>query len=135
MSSFVNLMDIVYPVGTVFHSFSNVSPATRFGGTWEQITDKFLYGSTSSGDTGGENTHTLTINEMPSHNHNSGSFYQVYYASTSDYDHTSSWDNRHNSSSFDTSYTGGGNLTTICQLILPVIFGGERLNLKAGGML
>ena len=128
-------MDIVYPVGTVFHSFSNISPATRFGGTWEQITEKFLYGSTSSGDTGGENTHTLTISEMPSHNHDSGEVRMLLFASTSDYSHTTNWSNNHNGSSFLTSYTGGGNLTTICQLILPVIFGGERLNPKAGGML
>ena len=108
MSSFVNLMDIVYPVGTVFHSFSNISPATRFGGTWEQITEKFLYGSTSSGDTGGENTHTLTISEMPSHNHDSGEVRMLLFASTSDYSHTTNWSNNHNGSSFLTSYTGGG---------------------------
>lgn len=43
-----------------------------FGGTWEQIKDKFLLsaGDTySAGKTGGEATHTLTIKEMPNHNH------------------------------------------------------------------
>lgn len=37
MSSFVNLMDIVYPVGSIYMSTSSISPATRFGGTWNQI--------------------------------------------------------------------------------------------------
>jgi microcystin-dependent protein len=41
-----------------------------YGGTsWEQIVDRFLYGSDNAGSTGGEVTHTLTINEMPSHTH------------------------------------------------------------------
>lgn len=41
-------------------------------GTWEQVTDRFLLAAGSSyaaGSTGGAATHTLTINEMPSHNH------------------------------------------------------------------
>jgi len=43
-----------------------------FGGTWEQIADRFLLAAGSSytaGNTGGEATHTLTVAEMPSHNH------------------------------------------------------------------
>ena len=43
-----------------------------FGGTWEQIKDKFLLsaGDTySAGETGGEATHTLTIDEIPPHFH------------------------------------------------------------------
>lgn len=64
--------DDVYPVGSIYLSVNNVNPSTLFGGTWEQIKDKFLLGAGdtySSGSTGGESTHTLTINEMPSHSH------------------------------------------------------------------
>lgn len=64
--------DDVYPVGSIYLSVNNVNPSTLFGGTWEQIKDKFLLaaGNTySNGDTGGEATHTLTVNEIPSHNH------------------------------------------------------------------
>lgn len=52
-------------------SVNSTSPATLFGGTWEQIKDTFLLGSGSYtlGTTGGEKEHTLTIDEMPSHNH------------------------------------------------------------------
>ena len=61
-----------YPVGSIYLSVNNVNPGTIFGGTWEQIKDKFLLacGSTyANGSTGGEATHQLTVNEMPSHNH------------------------------------------------------------------
>jgi hypothetical protein len=62
----------IYPVGAIYVSVSSTSPATLFGGTWEQIEDTFLLasGSTySAGSTGGEATHKLTVNEMPSHTH------------------------------------------------------------------
>ena len=53
-------------------STSSTNPSTLFGGTWEQIKDRFLLceGTTyKAGTTGGEATHRLTIDEMPSHNH------------------------------------------------------------------
>lgn len=43
-----------------------------FGGTWTQIKDKFILAagdSYSVNTTGGEKTHTLTKEEMPSHDH------------------------------------------------------------------
>lgn len=66
------LIDVIYPVGSIYMSFNSTSPATLFGGTWVQITDRFLYCANSSGTTGGENSHTLTESEMPSHTHPSG---------------------------------------------------------------
>ena len=67
------IVDIVYPVGSIYMSASSTSPATLFPGTtWTQIQDTFLLaaGSTyAAGATGGEATVTLTGNEMPSHRH------------------------------------------------------------------
>lgn len=66
-------LPMVYPVGSIYMSVNNTNPATLFGfGVWEQIKDTFLLsaGDTyTAGNTGGEATHTLTINEMPTHNH------------------------------------------------------------------
>lgn len=59
-----------YPVGSLYMSADATSPAGLFGGTWEQIKDKFILaaGDTyAAGSTGGEASHTLTINEIPSH--------------------------------------------------------------------
>lgn len=67
-----NVFDIIYPVGSIYMSVNESDPSTLFGGTWEQIKDTFLL---SAGDiyevgaTGGEATHTLTVEEMPKHTH------------------------------------------------------------------
>ena len=61
-----------YPIGSIYLSVNDTSPASLFGGTWEKIQDRFLLASGSSyslGATGGEKEHTLTWNEMPNHNH------------------------------------------------------------------
>ena len=65
----------VYPVGSIYMSVNSTNPSTLFGGTWEQLKDRFLLaaGNTySAGSTGGEATHTLTVNEIPSHSHRVG---------------------------------------------------------------
>lgn len=62
----------VYPVGSIYLSVDNTDPAALFGGTWERIGGRFLLGADSTyaaGSTGGEAEHTLTIDEMPKHNH------------------------------------------------------------------
>ena len=71
----------IYPIGSIYMSVNNVDPSTIFGGTWQQIKDRFLLacGDTyNNGETGGDanhtpsgtvGNHTLTVNEMPAHNH------------------------------------------------------------------
>lgn len=76
-------LDTVYPVGAVYMSDNPTSPASLFGGSWTQITGKFLLSSddvltngvvTTAGtyhvnSTGGEVTHQLTQGELPQHQH------------------------------------------------------------------
>ena len=66
-------LKIVYPVGSIYMSISDVSPNALFGfGTWEQIKDTFLLCAGDSypvGSVGGESEHILTVDEMPSHAH------------------------------------------------------------------
>ncbi len=75
-------LDEVYPIGSIYITANDhQNPAKIFGGTWERIEDKFLLGAGKSyagGAEGGEVTHTLTVDEMPYHNH-------AYRASTSTY--------------------------------------------------
>lgn len=69
MSNYVNLLDIIYPVGSVFISNTSISPASTIGGTWTKLdSDTFICCGTPN-TTGGTNSIRLTINQMPSHNH------------------------------------------------------------------
>lgn len=66
------LLDIVWPVGSVYLSAAATSPQTLFGGTWQRIEDRFLLAAGDSyplGSTGGEAQHALTAAELPQHTH------------------------------------------------------------------
>ena len=56
------LRDVFYPVGALYISTKSTSPATLFGGSWTQITDRFLvaHGSTYTG-TGGAASYALSV--------------------------------------------------------------------------
>jgi hypothetical protein len=57
-----------YPVGAIYTSVDKTSPASLFGGTWQQIKDVFLLaaGDTyAAGSTGGSATVTLTESNIP----------------------------------------------------------------------
>lgn len=65
-------LDQVYPVGSIYMSINSTDPSTLFGGSWTRLKDTFLLASGdtyANGSTGGEATHTLTTDEMPSHTH------------------------------------------------------------------
>ena len=68
-----DLLNKVYPVGSIYMSVVNVSPASFLGGTWQAIEQgRMLMAAGSSwqaGATGGAAYHTLTVAEMPAHNH------------------------------------------------------------------
>ena len=65
--AYVNLGQIIYPIGAIFASASPISPSSIFGGTWSQITgDACLMAGTAIGNTGSKK---ITIAQMPSHNH------------------------------------------------------------------
>lgn len=67
-----SLLTLIYPVGSIYMSVNNVSPAVFLGGTWEAMTNRFLVGAGGAygvNTTGGEESHVLSIHEMPSHGH------------------------------------------------------------------
>ena len=73
----IELMKLVFPIGSTYITQTNTNPSTilKFG-TWERVKGKVLVGLDEDdadfneiGKTGGEKTHTLTIDEMPAHNH------------------------------------------------------------------
>ena len=71
-----SLLDIFYPVGTYYEtSDADFDPNTSWGGVWRLDSQgRVTVAQDSStfatiGGTGGEEKHTLTISEMPSHSH------------------------------------------------------------------
>lgn len=53
-------------------SVNSTSPSTLFGGTWQQIQNRFLFsagGSYGVNNTGGSYNETLNANQIPSHTH------------------------------------------------------------------
>lgn len=67
----LSVVDLIYPVGSIYMSVNSADPGTLFGGTWQQIKDRFLLsaGDTyAAGNTGGSAKATL-----PYHTHTVGS--------------------------------------------------------------
>ena len=100
-----------YPVGSIYQSLDSTSPATLFGGTWQEITGRFLLahdGSHPAASTGGEFSHTLTVDEMPSHNHAAGYGIQfITSGSPAVWDIATGGTNYH--AAANTASTGGSN--------------------------
>lgn len=90
--------DTIYPIGSIYISVNSTNPKDLFGiGTWEQIQGRFLLGtgtptantdsqfgnmsgtaySAEAKSTGGQDAHTLTTSEIPSHKHDGLYYYQV----------------------------------------------------------
>lgn len=71
----VSLPLVGYPVGSLYLSVNDeTSPAELFGGSWTRIEDTFLWAAPEGSELGittldGERSHTLTVEEMPSHRH------------------------------------------------------------------
>jgi hypothetical protein len=68
-----SIIDTVYPVGSIYLAYNHTNPGTLFPGTtWARIENAFPWftGSTGTiGQTGGEREVTLTVNQIPAHNH------------------------------------------------------------------
>lgn len=70
-----SILDAFFPVGSIVFRYDHEDPNVMYAGTtWVRIANRFLWGCDADGDIGtigGEKTHTLTVNEMPSHHHGS----------------------------------------------------------------
>lgn len=86
------IIDVIYPVGSIYMSVNINNPSTLFGGTWVAWgtgrvpvgVDSSVTAFNSVEKTGGERTHTLTAGEMPAHVHKiAGSSGNYFVGSTS----------------------------------------------------
>lgn len=62
-----------FPIGYIYISTSSKNPGTVFGGVWQKIADGrcllSVNKSRDSGETGGTKTETLSIDQIPAHQH------------------------------------------------------------------
>lgn len=73
----LEILDRIYPVGSIYMSVNSTNPSNYFGGTWVSWGQGRVPVGVNSSDsnfsaaekTGGEKSHTLTVNEIPSHAH------------------------------------------------------------------
>ena len=66
------VLNTFFPVGSIYmDATGKINPNTQFGGTWVKIENRFLYGQGTKaiGATGGAETVTLSIAQMPAHSH------------------------------------------------------------------
>ena len=117
------ILDLIYPIGSIYMSVNSTNPASLFGGTWSAIGQgRCLIGVGSPSDNstnyfgtlnadsgmnfyseekGGQYYHTLSIYEMPTHNHDpyvssatySGADFYIRHGSSSGVDSVASGNN------------------------------------------
>ena len=132
MSSFVNLLDIIYPVDSIYITNSTISPASTIGGSWTQISGAVCGNADNNGLNYGSDSHTLTVYEMPSHNHPcsvettgwggvDSSVSDVYGIGK----YTSGRTNWLTNQFVSHAYTGGGRVILLSNTVMAVMFGEE----------
>lgn len=104
------LLDMVYPIGSVYMSSYNVSPASFLGGTWTQLSGYMLRAANSgvtpnnNAKDGGADTVTLAETQIPSHRHQVSitNGYSSGFPRGGNYTGSADW------TDIWTTYTGGG---------------------------
>lgn len=109
-----------WPVGSIYTSTKSTDPHELFGGTWKAIEDVFLYCAGPKhaiGETGGEETHKLTVEEMPEHAHKYARMPQSYVNTNFNINVQANFNESVRKSSnteiLDTDVTGGGQAFSI----------------------
>lgn len=112
----------LYPIGAIYLSMTSINPSEYFGGTWVQISQgRVLAGVNPNDDDfstankqGGKKTHTLTIDEMPSHTH-SYRRYDIYSANIDPGEGGSGREPKSATTSYETESAGGNKPHNIMQ--------------------
>ena len=89
------MLNMIYPIGSIYMSMVNINPGVLFGGSWTEIQNRFLYcvpTNTSSKAIGGSATHNHNLKDTNAHAqisfHNNGTIRyhdQTVSSWTSDY--------------------------------------------------
>ena len=143
-NSLVNdLLNRVYPVGSIYMSAVNISPASFLGGTWQAIEQgRMLMAAGSSwqaGTTGGAAYHALTVQEMPAHDHSAtetaagGHTHGASTGSAGAHSHSGSTNNAGNHYHTGTTSSAGGHSHTRGSMNITGTFDGNVDDDNKGG--
>ena len=122
-----------HPVGSLYWTSKNENPAVTFGGgTWKQITDKFVLaaGSTYKAEaTGGAATVKLTVANLPAHSHTftpSGTVKSTFTGTSHSHTFTPSGTVESHSHDMEHDHSFSGTTTSaLGQMLIPT---GDRNN-------
>lgn len=138
-----DLLNRVYPVGSIYMSAVNVSPASFLGGTWQAIEQgRMLMAAGSSwqaGTTGGAAYHALTVAEMPAHDHSAtetaagGHTHGASTGSSGAHSHSGSTNNAGNHYHTGTTSSAGGHSHTRGSMNITGTFDGNVDDDNKGG--
>jgi len=110
-----SLIDLIYPVGTVYQSsVASFNPNTKWGGTWVKIEGRFLFGSDTTrtvGTTGGTDKVTIESRHLPDHTH-PYSFHSVSFVEEKIQSITNTTRLYANGATVSTGNTGGWRATS-----------------------
>mgnify|MGYP000015530987 CR=1 FL=1 len=109
------IIDVVYPVGSIYISKDSTNPGTLWPGTtWEREAEGRCIigigtGYSTVGATGGSSTVTLDTTQIPSHSHTGPSHYHTTPNHSHTWSGTTSWGGGHTHSVLGYPLTGGGS--------------------------
>ena len=115
LESIKTVIDIVYPVGSIYISYASTNPGTLWPGTtWEREAEGRCIigigtGYSTVGATGGSSTVTLDTTQIPSHSHTGPSHYHTTPNHSHTWSGTTSWGGGHTHSVLGYPLTGGGS--------------------------
>lgn len=112
--AWINLLDVVYPVGSLYFSNEAISPASIVGGSWTKIEEAVIRSGNTVGYMG-EDEHAITIDEMPSHRHNIDIYLHNYNGASQSCHRTQWTDKKDAAGKALTSVTGGGQAMSLVQ--------------------
>ncbi len=133
-------LDKAHPVGSVYITETKTNPSELFGGTWERYSvGKVLVGTdTTSNQTGGSATTTITTENLPSHSHTIDHTHTTAAAtigSSGAHTHTTTQTKTYTMSL--TAGTSGSNhthSTTATTLTNPIRISGTTIRWRSSGM-
>lgn len=122
-----SILNLVYPVGSIYMSTNSTNPKDFLGGTWEawgkgrvpvgvDLSDTDF---NDAGKMGGEKTHYLSVSEMPSHNHE-GTYTSPKSETTGKPDDNGEYSDTKYSVHYDVTESGMRYVETSSGMVVPI---------------